>query len=88
MGAVIKKELKNYFLSPIGYVVIGIFLLTFSSFFYLTTVQQSSIDLTYLFYYTALYALMFIVPLITMWTVSGERKSGTDQLLMTSPRSM
>ena len=88
MGAVIKKELKNYFLSPIGYVVIGIFLLTFSSFFYLTTVQQSSIDLTYLFYYTALYALMFIVPLITMWTVSGERKSGTDQLLMTSPISM
>ena len=27
MGAVIKKELKNYFLSPIGYVVIGIFLI-------------------------------------------------------------
>ena len=48
MGAVIKKELKNYFLSPIGYVVIGIFLLAFSSFFYLTTIGQSSIDLTYL----------------------------------------
>ena len=88
MGAVIKKELKNYFLSPIGYVVIGIFLLAFSSFFYLTTIGQSSIDLTYLFYYTALYGLMFIVPLLTMWTFSGERKSGTDQLLLTSPVSM
>ncbi len=88
MGAVIKKELKNYFLSPIGYVVIGIFLLTFSTFFYLTIIQQSSIDLTYLFYDTALFALMFIVPLITMWTVSGERKSGTDQLLMTAPIGM
>ena len=88
MGAVIKKELKNYFLSPIGYVVIGIFLLAFSSFFYLTTIGQSSIDLTYLFYYTALYGLMFIVPLLTMWTFSGERKSGTDQLLLTSPISM
>ena len=88
MGAVIKKELKNYFLSPIGYVVIGIFLLAFSSFFYLTTIGQSNIDLTYLFYYTALYGLMFIVPLLTMWTFSGERKSGTDQLLLTSPVSM
>ncbi len=88
MGAVIKKELKNYFLSPIGYVVIGIFLLAFSSFFYLTTINEASIDLTYLFYYTALYGLMFITPLLTMWTFSGERKSGTEQLLLTSPVSM
>ena len=88
MGAVIKKELKNYFLSPIGYVVIGIFLLAFSSFFYLTTINKSSVDLTYLFYYTALYGLMFITPLLTMWTFSGDRKSGTEQLLLTSPVSM
>ena len=88
MGAVIKKEFKNYFLSPIGYIVIGIFLLTFSSFFFLTTINQSSVDLTYLFYYTALYGLMFITPLLTMWTFSGERKSGTEQLLLTSPVSM
>ncbi len=88
MGAVIKKELKNYFLSPIGYVVIGIFLIAFSSFFYLTTIDQASIDLTYLFYYTALYGLMFITPLLTMWTFSGERKSGTEQRLLTSPVSM
>lgn len=88
MGAVIKKELKNYFLSPIGYIVIGIFLLAFSSFFYLTTINQASVDLTYLFWYTALYGLMFITPLLTMWTFSGERKSGTEQLLLTSPVSM
>lgn len=88
MGAVIKKELKNYFLSPIGYIVIGIFLLAFSSFFYLTTINEASVDLTYLFWYTALYGLMFITPLLTMWTFSGERKSGTEQLLLTSPISM
>ena len=88
MIAVIKKELKNYFLSPICYIVIGIFLLAFSSFFYLTTIGSNSVDLTYLFYYTALYGLMFIVPLITMWTFSGERKSGTDQILLTAPVSM
>ena len=88
MGAVIKKEFKNYFLSPIGYVVIGMFLIACSSFFFLTTIDRSSVDLTYLFYYVAQYGLMFITPLLTMWTFSGERKSGTDQLLLTSPVSM
>ena len=88
MRAVIKKELKNYFLSPIGYIVIGMFLIACSSFFFLTTIDRSSVDLTYLFYYVAQYGLMFITPLLTMWTFSGERKSGTDQLLLTSPVSM
>ena len=88
MLAIIKKELKGYFLSPIGYVVIGIFLIAFSGFFYLTTIQSSSVDMTNLFYNTALWGLMFIVPLLTMWTISGERKSGTEQLIMTSPVSM
>ncbi len=88
MLAVIKKELKNYFFSPIGYVVIGIFLIAFSAFFYLTTIQSTSIDLTYIFYNTALFGLMFITPILTMWTISGERKSGTEQLIMTSPVSM
>ena len=88
MLAIIKKELKGYFLSPIGYVVIGIFLIAYSGFFYLTTIQSSSVDMTNLFYNTALWGLMFIVPLLTMWTISGERKSGTEQLIMTSPVSM
>lgn len=88
MGAVIKKELKSYFLSPIGYIVIGIFLIAFSTFFYLTTIQSATADLTNMFYYIALYGLMLVTPLITMSTFSGEKKSGTDQLLLTAPVSM
>ena len=88
MIAIIKKELKNYFFSPIGYIVIGIFLIAFSAFFQLTSVSSGSIDLTALFYYTALYGLMFMAPLLTMWSIAGERKNGTDQLLITSPTSM
>ena len=82
MIAIIKKELKNYFFSPIGYIVIGIFLIAFSVFFYLTSIQSATIDLTALFYYSAM------APLLTMWSIAGERKNGTDQLLMTSPVSM
>lgn len=33
MIAIIKKELKSYLLSPIGYIFIGLFLLIFSVFF-------------------------------------------------------
>lgn len=88
MGAVIKKELKNYFLSPIGYVVIGIFLIIFSTFFFVTTITTPNVDLANLFSCVAFYGLMFIAPLLTMWTFAGERKSGTEQILLTAPVSM
>ena len=88
MLAVIKKELKSYFFSPIGYVVIGIFLLCFSVFFYLTVLPTGSVDLSVLYYYTALYGLIIIVPILTMRTFAEERKNGTEQLLLTSPTGM
>ena len=36
MLAIIKKELKSYLLSPIGYIFIGLFLLMFSLLFYVS----------------------------------------------------
>ena len=88
MLAVLKKELKSYFFSPIGYVVIGIFLLCFSVFFYLTVFSSGSVDLSMLYAYTALYGLIVIVPILTMRTFAEERKNGTEQLLLTSPTGM
>ena len=88
MKAVFKKELKSYFLSPVGYVVMGIFLLCFSIFFYLTVISYGSVDLGSLYYYTALYGLIIIVPILTMRMFAEERKNGTEQLLLTAPISM
>ena len=88
MWAVLKKELKSYFLSPIGYVAIGLFLLVFSLFFYLTTIYQRAIDLGNLYFNTARYGLLVIVPIITMRMFAEERKNGTEQLLLTSPKSI
>lgn len=85
MRAVFKKEFKSYFLSPVGYVVIGIFLLVCSIFFYLTTVQSQSVDLGGLYFYAALYGLIIIVPILTMRMFAEERKTGTEQLILTSP---
>lgn len=85
MFAILKKEFKSYFLSPIGYVVIGIFLFVFSVFFYLTVISSPTVDLGALYYYTALYGLIIIAPILTMRMFAEERKSGTEQLILTSP---
>lgn len=88
MWAVFKKELKTYFLSPIGYISIGIFMLMYSIFFYLTTISYGSVDMGNLYYATARYGLLLMVPLLTMRMFAEERKNGTEQLLLTSPRSV
>ena len=85
MWAIVKKEFKSYFFSPIGYVVIGIFLTVFSAFFYLTTIQYGSVDLGALYYYVALYGLIIATPALTSRMFAEERKSGTEQLILTSP---
>ena len=88
MWAVLKKEFKTYFLSPIGYVFIGLFLAMFSILFYITTIYQGMTTFQYVFYYSAIYTVVFIIPLLTMRMFAEERKNGTEQLLITSPRSM
>ena len=87
MLAVIKKEFKSYFYSPVGYVFIGLFLIMFSIFFYVDVFQYQSTNFEYIFYSGAT-ILTFIVPILTMRTIAEERKTGTEQLLLTSPLSI
>ena len=87
MLAVIKKELKTYFYSPVGYVFIGLFLLMFSIFFYVDVFKYQSTNFEYIFYSGAT-ILTFIVPVLTMKSIAEERKNGTEQLLLTSPLSI
>ena len=87
MWAVIKKEFKSYFLSPVGYVFIGLFLIMFSVFFYTDVVASGVVNFEYIFYSGAT-VLTFIVPVLTMRLFAEERKTGTEQLLMTSPLSL
>lgn len=88
MWAIIKKEFKSYFLSPIGYVVVGILLIVCSIFFYLTSIQSGSVDLSSLYYYAALYGMIIVAPILTMRMFAEERKSGTEQLILTAPISI
>ncbi len=87
MLTILKKEIKSYLLTPIGYVFIGLFILMFSVFFFRTLYASRVINFEYLFFNGAT-ILTFITPILTMRMFSEERKNGTEQLLLTSPRSI
>ena len=75
MWAIIKKEVRTYFLSPIGYVFVGLFLLMASLFFYSEVLVTGSTMFSNIFYSLSTILIM-IVPLLTMRTFSEERKDG------------
>lgn len=87
MLAILKREVKGYFTSMMGY-VFGAFLL-FITGIYFTAYNLSS---AYPYFGYALSSITFvfliIVPLLTMRCLSEERKNKTDQLILTSPVSV
>lgn len=87
MFAIYKKELKSYFINPIGYVYVGIFLALAGFLCCFTTVISSSYDTSNYFMYM-LFAFVILVPILTMRLFSEERKLKTEQLLMTAPVSI
>ena len=94
MWAIIKKEVKSYFLSPIGYVFIGIFLIAFSISFaleliYTGYIMEFKTMFNYMFsYLPTIMVFAFSIPMLTMRSFSEERKNSTEQLLLTSPVSI
>ena len=87
MFAVLKKELKSYFYTPIGNIFISLFLIAMSFVFYNFTFTQGQLHFEYVIWDSTV-VLTFLIPVITMRMFSEEKKSGTDQLLITSPKSI
>lgn len=87
MGAILKKELKLLFLTPLGYVVIAIFNFLSALMFYFTTLDQNTSDTTG-FFNNLIVIIIVVVAILTMKIFSEERRSKTDQLLLTSPVSL
>ena len=76
MWAVIKKEFKSYFYTPIGYIFIGIFLIAFSISFYFSVIGYGNVNFEYIYYtLPTILVLAFIIPLLTMRSFSEERKN-------------
>ena len=87
--AVFKRELRSYFLTPVAYVFIIIFLVFASAFtFYLGSFyERGQADLVSFFsYHPWLY--LFLAPALSMRLWAEERRSGSIELLMTLPISI
>ncbi len=87
MLAIYKKEMRSYFINPIGYVFVGIFLVLSSLLCCYTTIQANSYS-TATYFTVMIFALIILIPLLTMRSLSEERKLKTEQLLLTSPVSI
>ncbi|MDR3166448.1 MAG: ABC transporter permease [Treponema sp.] len=87
MIAILKRELKSYFLTPIGYIYMGSFLLVTGIFFTFINILTQSPQYTG-FLGEVLFIYLFAIPLLTMRLFSEERRQRTDQLLLTSPVSV
>ena len=102
--AITRKELEQYFASPIAYVVVSLFLLLSGIFFFLYLkfyIQQITMTgqmgqeaaevsqaIMRPFFSNIAFFFLMIFPLITMRQVAEEKKLGTYELLMTSPVSV
>lgn len=84
MFAVYKKEMRSYFINPIGYVFVGVFLAAAALLCSYTTLIAKSYDTSN--YFTILiFAFIVLLPLLTMRLFAEERKLRTEQLLLTAP---
>ncbi len=87
MLAIYKKELRNYFVGVIGYVFLVIYLAVAGILFAYTTMFSMTSDFT--LYYTLMLLFSAIaLPLLTMKSFSEERKTKTEQLILTAPVSL
>jgi len=86
MGAIFRRELANYFATPLAYVFIVIFLIFSGIFtFYVGGFyERGQADLQPFFTFLP-WLYMFLIPAISMRLWAEERKSGTLELLMTLP---
>lgn len=91
MFAILKKEINTFFASPIGYLVIALFLILNGLFVWLfngdfNILESGFADMTP-FFLLAPWIFIFLVPAVTMRSFADEKKQGTLELLVTKPIS-
>ena len=88
MLAVFKRDFVSYFTMPAGYVFMAVFLAVNGGVFSLFTLQEGVDSSVSSYFTTMIFALIVVIPLLTMKTFSEEKRQKTEQLLMTSPVSL
>jgi ABC-2 type transport system permease protein len=84
LPTLVAKEVRTLFSSPIAYAVIAVFIVLSGYTFTITLFVSKQATLVHIFFQAAV-QLILLVPLITMRQFAEERRSGTLELLLTSP---
>jgi ABC-2 type transport system permease protein len=83
------KEVKSFFSSLMGYIVLAVFVIASSLFMWVFPGELNILDAGYAsmdtFFIMAPWVFLFLVPAITMRLFAEEYKSGTLELLLTRP---
>ena len=87
MTAIFKKELRSYFINPVGFVFVGVFLTMAAALCCYMTLQSKTYNTSSYFMFLIL-GMMVLCPLLTMRTFAEEKKMRTEQMLMTAPVSI
>lgn len=88
MFAIYMRELKSYFLTAIGYVYCGMFLVVSGLAFAQCTLLKQSTDSIGEYFVWMIIIFAVLIPLLTMKLIAEDRKTRTDQILLTSPVSV
>lgn len=92
MLAIFKREVQSFFTSPIGYLVIGLFLTLNGLFLWVFKGPFNIFEAGFAnldnFFLLAPWVFLFLIPAITMKSFSEERKLGTLELLFIKPISL
>ncbi len=81
---IFKKEFKDYFISPIAYIVIAIFLFAVGVLFFVDFFAYGQVDLRR-FFERLPWMFALVVPAITMRLFSEELNVGSYEILLTLP---
>jgi len=81
---IFRKDFRSYFVSPIAYIVIAIFLLVTGWFFFATFFLFGQANLRNFFSLLPI-ILSFVIPAITMRLISEELNIGSYEILLTMP---
>ena len=85
MLAIFKKEIRAYFITPIGYVFIALFLAVNGVLFSVNTLRLGRNSNINAYFYWIILALVLLVPILTMKVFTEEKKMRTEQLLLSAP---
>lgn len=89
MLAIFKREIRSFFTSPVGYLVVGLFLILNGLFLWVFRGPFNIFDYGFAdldnFFLLSPWVFLFLIPAITMKSFSEEKKLGTLELLLIKP---